>query len=72
MTAQEIGEQINSVYGPKLKELGLESFVLAAYCTDSDGKVARLVVGDGGGHPAFSDGLRPLLVMAERWQNGQL
>lgn len=72
MTAQEIGEQINSIYGPKLKELGLESFVIAGYATDSDGKCARLVVGDGGGHPAFSDGLRPLLIFAARWQAGQL
>lgn len=72
MTAQEIAQQINSVYGPKFQELGVDAFILAAYVTDSSGKVARIVVGNVGQHPAFADGIRPMVHVATRWEAGQL
>ena len=76
MHAHECAEQIVSKIAPQLSELGVEAFVLTAYLktTDAEGResVERYVIVNGGNNIPMQDGLRPMVIMAGRWKDGQL
>lgn len=72
MTAQEVGKQINERVVPMLSELGVEAFVMAAYVKDGDGKVTRVTFGAPSDNPAYDDGLRNIITLANQWGAGQL
>jgi len=74
MTAHDTAQQLIARITPILNELGVDSFVMAAYATDGEGKTYRLVVGHSGSdaNPAYADGLKPMAIMAAKWHQGQL
>lgn len=73
MTIQEVTQQIAMKLGPVMEELGVESFLLAGYVRDGDGKVSRVTMGGNSKtNAACNDGLRNLHELANRWGAGQL
>lgn len=76
MTSNEAAQALIADLAPKLSELGFESFVLAAYHRhhDETGKeiIERQVIVNGGSNVPMQDGLRSMVIMAQRWNAGQL
>jgi hypothetical protein len=72
MTAQEQAEAIEKKIVPLLAELGLEAFMVAGYASDGEGKIHKVTFAYTGQNPAYSDGLRGMVIMAARWGQGEL
>lgn len=67
MTIGEIAQEARAAITPRLKEYGVEAFVLMAYVRDSDGNMCKMILGDSGGNAAYRDALRPLAQVGDAW-----